>query len=255
MVVDAPVGRRQYIGATMNGFLSVLDRLPRFPSTCQVCGRWPTQPVCPACLRRFAPEVHRCAVCARPMAHGSDTCGSCHTQAAPSPIRRCVAAVDYAYPWDTLIARFKFRAEPGWASVLARPMVEQALEHDLLPPGVLMVPIPVTTQRLAERGYNQAWELTKAVRRYTGRAALADALVRVIEAPDQHRLPQEQRLHNLRGAFAVHPDHAPTLAGARVVLVDDVRTTGATLNSAALALKQAGAADIGALVLARTPSR
>jgi predicted amidophosphoribosyltransferase len=59
----------------------------------------------------------------------------------------------------------------------------------------------------------------------------------------------------LRGAFAVHPDHAQALAGARVVLVDDVRTTGATLNSAAMALKQAGVADIGALVLARTPGR
>lgn len=189
------------------------------------------------------------------MTHGTGTCGSCQSLATPPPIRRCIAAVDYAYPWDTLIARFKFRSEPGWASVLARPMVEQALAHNLLPAGVLMVPIPVTTQRLAERGYNQAWELTKAVRRQTGCNALADALVRVVEAPDQHRLTQEQRLHNLRGAFAVHPDHAPVLGGARVVLVDDVRTTGATLNSAALALRQVGVADVAALVLARTPGR
>ncbi|MGS5085447.1 ComF family protein [Hydrogenophaga sp. A37] len=169
-------------------------------------------------------------------------------------IRRCVAAVDYGYPWDALIARFKFRGEPGWAAVLAEPMLEQALAHDLLHANVLLVPIPVTSNRLAERGYNQAWELTKVLRRRTGRAALADALVRVIHAPDQHQLSKAQRLNNLRGAFAAHPDHVPRLAGAHVVLVDDVRTTGATLNSAALALQQVGVADIAALVLARTPS-
>lgn len=181
-------------------------------------------------------------------------CGRCLASAQPPLIARCVAAVDYGYPWDTLIARFKFRGEPGWAAVLAEPMLKQALAHGLLPPGVLLVPIPVTSRRLAERGYNQAWELAKVLQRRTGRVALADALVRVINAPDQHQLPEAQRLNNLCGAFAAHPDHVPRLAGARVVLVDDVRTTGATLNSAARSLQQAGVADIAALVLARTPS-
>jgi ComF family protein len=164
-----------------------------------------------------------------------------------------VAAVDYAYPWDSLIARFKFRSEPGWARALALPMLQRAQAEGLLPSAALLVPIPVTTRRLAERGYNQAWELTKVLRRLTGQAALADALVRVREAPDQHRLPQDQRLLNLRGAFAAHPDHVAAMAGASVVLIDDVRTTGATLNHAAQALLQAGVADVQALVLARTP--
>lgn len=172
----------------------------------------------------------------------------------PPLIGRCVAAVDYGYPWDALIARFKFRGEPGWAAVLAQPMFEQAMAHDLLSPDTLLVPIPVTSSRLVERGYNQAWELTKVLQRLAGLTALADALVRVIDAPDQHQLPQALRLNNLSGAFAAHPEHVPRLAGARVVLVDDVRTTGATLNSAAQALRQAGVTAIDALVLARTPS-
>lgn len=83
---------------------------------------------------------------------------------------------------------------------------------------------------------------------------MAEALVRVVEVPDQHRLAPAQRLRNLSGAFAVHPDQVPALAGAQVVLVDDVRTTGATLNSAAQALRQVGVTDIQALVLARTPN-
>jgi ComF family protein len=205
-------------------------------------------------MRRFAQRVPRCMECACPVPAGVGVCGRCLAGARPPLIRRCVAAVDYGYPWDALIARFKFRGEPGWATVLAEPMLERALAHDLLPANVLLMPIPVTSSRLAERGYNQAWELTKVLQRRTGRAALADALVRVIHAPDQHQLSQAQRLNNLRGAFAAHPQHMSRLAGARVMLVDDVRTTGATLNSAALALQQAGVADIAALVLARTPS-
>ena len=168
-------------------------------------------------------------------------------------MRRCVAAVDYVFPWDRLIARFKFRAEPGWARVLAPPMLQRARDQGLLPSSAMLVPIPVTPRRLSERGYNQAWELAKVLSRESGQQALAYALVRVREAPDQHRLPQDQRLLNLRGAFAAHPDHVAVLSGASVVLIDDVRTTGATLNHAAQALLQAGVAEVQALVLARTP--
>jgi ComF family protein len=169
-----------------------------------------------------------------------------------------VAAVDYAYPWDGLIARFKFRGEPGWA----RPMAELTLKTSsalaLLQACDLVVPIPLTTARLASRGYNQAWELVKALRaaapnELAQNDALADALVRLGETPDQHSLSREQRLRNLQGAFAAHPQHAARLAGARVLLVDDVTTTGATLHSAAQALLLAGAQQVSALVFARTP--
>jgi ComF family protein len=118
----------------------------------------------------------------------------------------------------------------------------------------LVVPIPLTTARLASRGYNQAWELVKALRAAApGELAQNDALVRLGETPDQHSLSREQRLRNLQGAFAAHPLHAARLAGARVLLVDDVTTTGATLHSAAQALLLAGAQQVSALVFARTP--
>ena len=245
---------RQYIGGTMTGPLTRLRSTLSLPGSCEVCARWPAQAVCGACLRRFAPVVPRCPVCARQTPPGTGACGDCRTHVGSPSVQRCVAAVDYGYPWDSLIARFKFRGEPGWAATLAGPMLEQALAHDLLTPDMLWVPIPVTPERLAERGYNQAWELTKVLQRRSGHSALADALVRVADAPDQHRLPQAERLHNLRGAFAPHPRHAARLAGARVVLVDDVRTTGATLDSAAQALRQAGVAEVRALVFARTPA-
>ena len=169
-----------------------------------------------------------------------------------------MAAVDYAYPWDGLIARFKFRGEPGWAGPMAAMMRQSPGATDLLRACDLVVPVPLTPERLASRGYNQAWELVKALRRAAPAASgrddtLADALVRLGDVPDQHSLTREQRLRNLQGAFAAHPLRAARLAGVRVLLVDDVTTTGATLHSAAQALLQAGANQVNALVFARTP--
>ncbi len=167
--------------------------------------------------------------------------------------------MDYAYPWDGLIARFKFRQEPGWAGPFARQMLHNPQSHTLLSQCDLIAPVPLAPARLAERGYNQAWELVKALqRRHSPRArppALPDALVRLIEAPAQHRLSREQRLRNLQGVFAAHPMHTARLQGRHVLLVDDVTTTGATLQAAAQALLQAGANRVSALVFAHTPPR
>jgi ComF family protein len=173
----------------------------------------------------------------------------------PPALDRCLAAVDYAYPWDDLIARFKFRDEPGLAGMLAERMLAAPGAQDLIAGSDWLVPVPLKPQRLSSRGYNQAWELVKALRaRLThAPAGLADALVRLGDAPAQHSLPREQRLRNLRSAFAAAPQRTEALRGKRVLLVDDVSTTGTTLHSAALALRQAGVAQVRGLVIARTP--
>ena len=224
------------------------------PGICQVCGAWPASAVCDACARRFRGEPQRCGGCAAPSPTGAGLCGACLTRPAPAPLQACVAAVDYAYPWNDLIARFKFRNEPGWAGPFARQMVSTPQAAELLSRCDLVVPVPLTHQRLADRGYNQAWELVKALRRLLPRdtPAQADALVRLLETPDQHSLPREQRLHNLQGVFAPHPQRVPLIEQAHVLLVDDVMTTGATLHAAAHALRQAGAAQVSAIVFART---
>ncbi|WP_291009565.1 ComF family protein [Hydrogenophaga sp.] len=196
----------------------------------------------------------RCIACAAPLNRAESLCGACQVRDESHALPRCVAAVDYAYPWDNLIARFKFRDEPGWARPLAQLMVQAPDTLALLRSSDWLVPVPLRPARLASRGYNQAWELVKALRTLQpdAPAGLADALVRLSDAPDQHSLPREQRLRNLRGAFAAHPDHVVHLQGRRVLLVDDVSTTGTTLRSAAMALRQAGAMEVNALVIART---
>jgi ComF family protein len=112
-----------------------------------------------------------------------------------------------------------------------------------------VLPIPLSNQRLAERGYNQSWLLA---RQLDPRKADAHLLLRTRDTPSQRTLPKAERLANLAGAFAVEPLRAAQLRNKNVLLIDDVMTSGASLHTAARVLLQAGAAKVNALVLART---
>lgn len=220
-------------------------------SRCQVCGRWPARPVCGACLLRFGGAVPRCPRCAQRLPPGNDPTRPCgHCLRHPPALQACCAAVDYAYPWHHLVARFKFQGEPAWAHGMAelalqRPEVRTAVSH-----ADWLLPIPLSSTRLARRGYNQAWELAQAL---GGAKLLADGLVKLVDGPDQIGLTRAQRLHHARASLAVAPRHLDALRGRHVLVVDDVMTTGATLNAAAEVLLRAGAASVGGLAFARTP--
>ena len=224
----------------------------RWPSQCQVCARWPASRLCADCLARFAPARRRCERCAAP--READAACPCEAQADASACTACVAAVDYAFPWDRLMARFKFHGETGWARPFGELMRAASGAAALLGAADALVPVPLTPQRLAERGHHPPWALTQALARGGARVCLPDALQRLGESPAQHRLGRQQRLHNLRGLFAAPPQQLARLRGARLLLIDDVMTTGATLDAAAQALRAAGARRVDALVFARTPA-
>jgi ComF family protein len=225
-------------------FSSLLDRLP---SQCAVCRAWPARPLCEACVARFAPPAPRCATCALPLADGPDRCGECLRH--PPPLDACLAACAYAWPWPETIAAFKFRGDAGQAAPLATllrsaPWVEPALEQ-----AELVLPMPLAPARLRERGFNQAHEMA---RHLSPRKTDPRVLLRTRETPAQSGLTRAQRLRNLRGAFALEPLRAQAVRGRRIVLVDDVMTSGASLFAAAQVLRTGGAAHITAIVLART---
>lgn len=161
----------------------------------------------------------------------------------------CLTATAYAWPWVDLIARYKFQQQPGWAGPLATLMLSTPWAEDTLDAANWVLPIPLSAQRLAERGYNQSWLLA---RHLSPHKADAHLLLRTRDTPSQRGLPRAERLANLVGAFAVEPLRAAQLRGKKVVLIDDVMTSGASLHTAARVLREAGAAQVSALVLART---
>jgi ComF family protein len=161
----------------------------------------------------------------------------------------CHAAVTYEFPWSALIVQYKFNGQAGWARSFATlmrsaPWVEPALDE-----AELVLPMPLSPERLAERGFNQALQLARALAPEKTEASL---LLRVRHTAAQTTLDRKDRLGNVKGAFAVDPVSGLKVRGRRVVLVDDVMTSGASLFTAAEALRQAGAARITALVMART---
>lgn len=244
-------------------FRALLSRLAPghlLPSQCAVCRAWPATPLCTACLRRFAAPRPRCRACALPVAEGMEVCAICLLSPRASAdagdpaglnlLDRCHAAVDYDWPWNDLISRYKFGPEPGWAPALAALMRAAPGAAEALDEADALLPLPLTQARLRQRGFNQALHLARAL---APRKTRPGWLLRQRHAPDQHSLPRAQRLRNVQGAFAVAPGKMRLIDGQRLLLIDDVMTTGATLNAAAAALREAGAAEVSALVLARTP--
>lgn len=238
-------GRDEYIGSVFRQLLQGISG--RLPSQCAVCHAWPEQPVCDACVGAFAQPVPRCQTCALEVPPGVRQCGACLV--TPPPLDACLAAVPYAYPWSTLVADFKFRQHPGWAASFAlvlrsAPWVEPALEA-----ADALLPMPLSQERLRERGYNQAHELACALDAPKVRPGV---LLRVQDTPPQRTLPRSERLRSVQNAFAIDPLRVEDLRNQHVVLVDDVMTSGASLHAAARALRSAGVATITAIVLART---
>jgi ComF family protein len=198
-------------------------------------------------MTAFAQPVHRCRSCALAIPHSIDRCGACILKAPPW--QRALTAVSYQWPWADLVAQFKYRSQPGWASSLASLMHSAPGVDDALAQTDWLLPMPLSPQRLAQRGFNQSLLLA---RQLSPRQTRYDLLTRMRDTPAQRTLPRSERLRNLQGAFAIDPLQAAALRGQRVMLVDDVMTTGASLHMAALALTAAGVSQITTVVFART---
>lgn len=223
-------------------------RLLAAPSQCAVCGAWPSRTFCEQCVRAFAPPIARCRTCAIGVPEGVTQCGACVRH--PPLLHECHVAVSYEPPWDRCIRDFKFHAQPALAGPLALLMRSAPWIEPTIDAADCLIPLPLAPGRLRERGYNQAALLARAL---DAAKCRNDLLHRTRETAAQSSQDRAARLSALKGAFAADTKHLAALHGATVLLVDDVITTGASLHAAATALLDAGARQVSAVALARTP--
>lgn len=209
---------------------------------CLLCSAFSgARPICPACeadLPRLS--VFRCPRCALPTPRG-EVCGRC---LARSPgYDRALAAFAYDFPLDRLLQAFKY----GHRLALAGYLGEQLAALPGMAFADLIVPLPLHPQRLRERGFNQALELARPVGRAWQIPIDVSGCRRVRNTPGQAGLPWRERAGNVRGAFACEADYS----GKRLLLIDDVMTTGASLDELARTVRRHGAAEVSLLILAR----
>jgi len=220
---------------------SVLHSL--LPRSCLLCGAAASEcrALCAACQDDLPhQQTPVCPCCALPLALAATACGVCLQH--PPAFDATQAALPYTFPVDRLILGLKFGHRLAIADFLAQSMLTG--EH---PAGDVLVPVPLSRRRLAERGFNQALEIARRLARTCQLPIDFSTLSRVRETPPQSRLPWRVRKQNVRHAFECHRD----FSGRTVILVDDVMTTGATLDAAARCLKDHGAARVVNWVAAR----
>lgn len=185
----------------------------------------------------------RCPQCALPTLNGA-TCGRCLKRA---PLfNHTVAAFAYEFPLDKLVQALKF----GEQLMLANSLADRLAQCVEMRPDCI-VPMPLHPARLRERGFNQSLELARRVASRLDVPLLKNACQRVRDTPPQAALNWKERGKNMRRAFACAED----FSGKHVAVVDDVMTSGASLNELALALRRAGAREVSAWVVARTLPR
>ena len=220
--------------------------LALLPARCLVCREDGSlgQDLCVACRAALPFNRVACARCALPLP-AAGMCGACLH--APPPFTASRAALVYRFPADRLLPRFKFHGDLAAGRLLSQLMAQAFADA---PRPQALVPVPLHPRRLRQRGYDQALELAKPLARALQLTLMADALVRVRATAPQSELDAEARQRNLRRAFACAEGVAlPAL----VALVDDVMTTGATLEAAAKTLLRAGVTRVDAWVCARVP--
>lgn len=227
----------------------VLDLL--FPPRCVQCGRLDYL-VCPPCLALIEwvkpPYCLRCGRALSGPARNVERCETCATR--PMHLDAVRAAMEFSGVVRQAVHAFKYEGQRQLAGVLGEWMAQAwpgtGLAADYI------VPVPLHPRRLRERGYNQATLLADELSEKVNLPVFPEILMRSRMTKTQIELSAPEREKNVAGAFAfVGPDSA--VAGRTVLLVDDVRTTGATLNACAGALKQAGAARVLAFTLSRAP--
>lgn len=203
--------------------------------------------LCTGCRGLLPHNPCACPRCALPIPQPAPACGRCIKR--PPPASAALAPFLYTDPVDRWLPRFKFARDLAAGRVLADLLLEDQRLPTLIEGIDTLVPLPLHRTRLGERGYNQALELARPLARAVGRPLRPDWLQRVRATAPQTGLDARARRRNLRGAFVA----SEAMSGQRVLLIDDVITTGSSMLEASRACRRAGAVEVRVLAAARAP--
>lgn len=208
---------------------------------CLLCGTLSgAQPLCAVCHEALPRPATACPVCAAP--GSGEICGECLKH--PPSFDHTQAALNYTFPVDKLIQAYKYQQQLALARLFGT-LLSQAVRAQPRPD--IILPMPLHPTRLRERGFNQALEIAKFIAQVLHRPLATNTARRRVNTLSQATLEWDARQKNMQDAFACDTP----LQGQRIALVDDVMTSGATLNALAKTLKRAGAAQVDAWVVAR----
>lgn len=232
-----------------------------FPAPCRICSETLVTaspiPICAACLNSFEPLTGpACELCGRPflsavaMEARQPLCLACRRGVYGFDVARSYAS--YNDPMASAITLLKYQQVTRLGSWFAARLAELVTKEPQELAADVVVPVPLHPARQRERGYNQAELIARPLAKQLRLPLGPYLLVRIKPRPDKHRLSRQERWHTVRGAYVLR--EGARVDKLRVLLVDDVLTTGATLDSCSRALRKAGAARVIGLTVARVVS-
>jgi ComF family protein len=229
-------------------FLTQAGHLRNFIyKNCILCDALSNHYFCDDCDRSL-PRLssNQCATCSKVIAiNQGNKCGACISK--PPAYTATIAALSYAFPVDALIHALKYKMQLAIAPVLAKLFVDKLNSLELSELPELVIPMPLHPKRLQERGFNQTLEICHHMTRQLDIELSQNSCRRIKNTPPQTNLPWKIREKNIQKAFSCSVD----LSGKHVAILDDVMTTGATLNELAKQLRKQGAKKITNWVIAR----
>lgn len=261
---------RQLVRPFRSPGLSMMNCSPDFanrlaaiiPSSCALCGTGCSGGICSACdaryLQRHANRCLQCGVAISSATTPAQRCGEC-LRHSPK-FDATIVATDYLAPVDQLVQALKFGNRLALAPLFGRMLFDairrtptSSLPTSSLP--TLITAVPLSSVRLQNRGFNQALEIAKPLAKALSIPLAPTLLARLRDTKMQALLHPDERHKNMRNAFTLSSAKTSSLSGQHVAVVDDVMTTGETLNEVAITLKRNGASYVTNFVVARTPPK
>lgn len=214
---------------------------------CSARGASPVLDLCAGCRADLPANDDSCARCAEPLARASASpliCGACLRR--PPRFDSTLCALRYAYPVDQMVQRLKYGGAVAYGRVLGELLADCVGRQGVALPACI-IPMPLAQPRFCARGYNQAIEIAAVLERRLSVPVRTDLVERIRHTREQAELDRTQRRRNVRGAFAMRQK----LPGGHIAIVDDVVTTGSTVNELARVLKRADARRVDVWAVAR----